>query len=402
MIKLKIDNFGPIKHAELDFKKINILIGQQGAGKSCILKIAAFCMWLEKVYLSGEIDDLQRGISQKEFVEKHLLEFYKLDEYAVVAENKYSTISFNDNDNIKICVYFKQNDDKWIDIELINKPKSSHKIAYIPAERFLVSAIPNLLELRIRDNDIYKYLVDWEYAHRCFPINNKLKILKLKANFYYDEGSRTDYLEIKDNKKTKTIRLANAASGFQSVIPICVLINYYLGNNGTLSLVMQKRVRELHDLIKQFSNDDTLEKDLTERIKYIRDNRNCNIFLEEPEANIFPDTQNDLVRWLITAFNNGFDNSLFIATHSPYILSAFNNLIQASNSSNDSNIAEIQNIMQMKQFVNFEDISVFEVADGTVKDIKNYEMRIIDANAIDSVSDLINEQFSKLLQYEGD
>ena len=44
MIKLKIDNFGPIKHAELDFKKINILIGQQGAGKSCILKIAAFCM----------------------------------------------------------------------------------------------------------------------------------------------------------------------------------------------------------------------------------------------------------------------------------------------------------------------------------------------------------------------
>ena len=57
--------------------------------------------------------------------------------------------------------------------------------------------------------------------------------------------------------------------------------------------------------------------------------------------------------------------------------------------------------MQMKLFVNFDDISVYEVSDGTVNDIKNYEMRLIDANSIDSVSDIINEQFSKLLEYEG-
>ena len=58
MPNLKIYNFGPIKNAEFDFKKLNVLIGQQGTGKSCVLKIMAFCLWLEKIYLSGEITDL--------------------------------------------------------------------------------------------------------------------------------------------------------------------------------------------------------------------------------------------------------------------------------------------------------------------------------------------------------
>ncbi len=379
MIKLKIDNFGPIKHAELDFKKVNILIGQQGAGKSCILKIAAFCMWVEKVYISGEIDDLQRGISQREFVEKHLLEFYKLDEYAVVADNKYSTISFNDNDNIKIFIDFKAADDNWMNIVEIEKPTAQKRVAYIPAERCLVSAIPNLLEIRLNDTCILNYLVDWEHGHKYYTEKNRLDILGLNAEFFYDPGSRTDYLLIKDHGVSKVIRLSNAASGFQSVVPICVLTEFYLNNDDTLS------VRE-----KMSAPNNT-----------IAHKRDCSLFLEEPEENIFPETQYRLIKWLVSTFNNGFNNSLFMATHSPYILSVFNNIIQAANSANDNNITEIQDIMQMNHFVGFDEISVYEVADGKVNDIKNYEMRLIDANSIDSVSDVINEQFSKLLEYEG-
>lgn len=379
MIKLKIDNFGPIKHAELDFKKVNILIGQQGAGKSCILKIAAFCMWVEKVYLSGEIDDLQRGISQREFVEKHLLEFYKLDEYAVVADNKYSTISFNDNDNIKIFIDFKAADDNWMNIVEIEKPTAQKRVAYIPAERCLVSAIPNLLEIRLNDTCILNYLVDWEHGHKYYTEKNRLDILDLNAEFFYDPNSRTDYLMIKDNGVPKVIRLSNAASGFQSVVPICVLTEFYLNNDDTIS------VRE-----KMSATNNT-----------IAHKRDCSLFLEEPEENIFPETQYRLIKWLVSTFNNGFNNSLFMATHSPYILSVFNNIIQAANSANDNNITEIQDIMQMNHFVGFDEISVYEVAEGKVNDIKNYEMRLIDANSIDSVSDIINEQFSKLLEYEG-
>lgn len=378
MIKLKIDNFGPIKHAELDFKKVNILIGQQGAGKSCVLKIAAFCMWVEKVYLSGEIDDLQRGISQKEFVEKHLLEFYKLEEYAVISEDNFSTISFNGS--INIYIKFNKIDDNWIQIKKNDLNAVTKRVAYIPAERVLVSAIPNLLQIRLLDTCILNYLVDWEHGHKYYTDKNRLDILGLNAEFYYDPNSKTDYLLINDNGVSRVIRLSNAASGFQSVVPICVLTKFYLENDNTISV--REKISETHN-------------------NYIAHNRDCSLFLEEPEENIFPETQYRLVRWLISAMNNGFDNSLFIATHSPYTLSVFNNLIQAATSANDTNIADIQNIMQMKQFVNFDDISVYEVTDGTVNDIKNYEMRLIDANSIDSVSDIINEQFSKLLEYEG-
>ncbi len=49
----------------------------------------------------------------------------------------------------------------------------------------------------------------------------------------------------------------------------------------------------------------------------------CDIFLEEPEANLFPPTQSNLVEWLLTMTTGEQPNNLFIATHSPYILNAF-------------------------------------------------------------------------------
>lgn len=48
MKKLTIHHIGPIKHVELILKRINVIIGPQSAGKSCILKIACFCAWAEK------------------------------------------------------------------------------------------------------------------------------------------------------------------------------------------------------------------------------------------------------------------------------------------------------------------------------------------------------------------
>ena len=47
------------------------------------------------------------------------------------------------------------------------------------------------------------------------------------------------------------------------------------------------------------------------------------IFLEEPENNLFPPTQVRLVDWLLklTEGDNGAD--LFVATHSPYMMTAF-------------------------------------------------------------------------------
>ena len=53
------------------------------------------------------------------------------------------------------------------------------------------------------------------------------------------------------------------------------------------------------------------------------ENDHSEIFLEEPENNLFPPTQCQYVRWILDRiFDKARKNFLFITTHSPYILSS--------------------------------------------------------------------------------
>ncbi|MFN7218169.1 AAA family ATPase [Microcystis sp.] len=49
--------------------------------------------------------------------------------------------------------------------------------------------------------------------------------------------------------------------------------------------------------------------------------------IEEPEAHLFPIAQKHLIELLAIMVNRNEDNQLIITTHSPYILSVFNNLL---------------------------------------------------------------------------
>ena len=46
----------------------------------------------------------------------------------------------------------------------------------------------------------------------------------------------------------------------------------------------------------------------------------CEVFLEEPEENLFPPTQQILMKTLLNQVQRQKGNTLFISTHSPYIL----------------------------------------------------------------------------------
>jgi hypothetical protein len=51
-------------------------------------------------------------------------------------------------------------------------------------------------------------------------------------------------------------------------------------------------------------------------------NHFCDIFLEEPEENLFPPTQTQLINWLLEITEGPHASNLFIATHSPYVLTS--------------------------------------------------------------------------------
>ena len=130
--------------------------------------------------------------------------------------------------------------------------------------------------------------------------------------------------------------------------------------------------------------------------------------IEEPELNLFPETQKGLVSFLTenTYKNN---NSLTVNTHSPYILMALNNLIEADNvlkelkkGKTDNKILserkeEIKKIVKSEKFIDFDDIAVYYIhSDGTAEDIKDYENRLINAEKIDSVSDIFADEVDAL------
>lgn len=122
------------------------------------------------------------------------------------------------------------------------------------------------------------------------------------------------------------------------------------------------------------------------------------LLFEEPELNLFPIKQKKLIDYLISKIST-LNHKLIITTHSPYILSALDNLIFAKNAFNEhpESKEKIKSIISEDKWIDYNEISVYEVRnDGKVYSIKNEEFKSIDANAIDSVSDVISEEFDKL------
>ena len=53
-MKLEIKNFGPIKEGKIETKKVTVLIGNQGSGKSTVAKLLATFCWIEKYVFRTE------------------------------------------------------------------------------------------------------------------------------------------------------------------------------------------------------------------------------------------------------------------------------------------------------------------------------------------------------------
>ena len=138
--KLIIQNFGPIKHVELDLKKVNVLIGDQGTGKSTIAKVLAILLQI------GDKDDINKFNRLLE--EQSISLFFKKDSYiSFVASThtitiKYDSLIFVDSENTLVKkneIETRENLDSFV--------KGAFNLSiypikcYIPTERQLVQYI---------------------------------------------------------------------------------------------------------------------------------------------------------------------------------------------------------------------------------------------------------------------
>ena len=398
MKRLIIRNIGPLKDVDIALSKINLIIGPQSTGKSCILKIASFCAWLEK---SISLNQDVRNFLTREFIDVHLLAFHNLQGYI----NDDSFFEY-ETDVMKFSFSFKENKNQfnWKDGQWEYKRS---KIAYIVAERNVLSVIPNWFDIDFPNNSIRYFMKEWQNARNN---NVQLPILNTGIDYKYDKERGTDRIILNNGKE---FSLLNASSGLQSLVPLFVFIDYIAKDIFMIDIQSIKdqdaKVNLLYRLKENHPSGDYVYIDkheiaiASDDLHRIIDNftkyDHSDIYLEEPEENLFPETQRDLVNWLAETVNGERNHSLFIATHSPYVMSAFNNLIQAGDIIEESleKKDEVENIIGGHRAIRYDDVTAFAISDGSVHSIKDDELRLISPSELDTVSDDIANVFNQLI-----
>ncbi len=338
---LSLRNFGVIQSLEnIEIKRFTVFIGKSGAGKSTVAKLLAILGSL-KAFWNGN-----RDIAALQAEWHRQLGIYTLSDY------------------LQADTYLRWQQGAW-HFELKDGQLSASEpipfnrpTVYIPAERAFLSvageAMFSLVLNRVPISDtLLEFGALFESARKHFKQYN---LPLLGIDYHYKNG--LDYIQPKGTERLVLLR--QSASSHQAVVPMYM------------------------------------------NMAYCRSQNKQNLFvIEEPELNLFPSAQQAFLSYISeTCLFARPNNQVIVTTHSPYILTSINNLIQAFEAfkQKPERDPEIVALVPTEQWLRFEEVSAYYMDNGTAKNIMNVESRLIIDGAIDGASDDINTIFSKLMQ----
>ncbi len=416
MARIEIKNLGPIKEAKFDLNKVNVFMGPQSSGKSTIAKIISFCTWLEKKYSRDYrkiIDDTKTIDYIGELKTYHrLTDVYFPENASFAFDGEGIAFSYNcdflsESSFIIKEEYFLNNTNtkKWQIGLKKSARRQGDKVIYIPSERNFVSAIYNLNEY-LRDKDLIQDFVNnWYEAKRKYSKERKLQILDLGVQ-YHNDGEDIDRLTL-DNGKELTLQ--TASSGLQAVTPLITLFDYIANGiyNESRPMSVSERdelIKQYNDMVKQRNEGDTKIKaeDLHTLFDIIvsKNYQQSQLIIEEPEQNLFPTTQRDLIYYMLRVLKESERNHrLTFTTHSPYILYALNNCMMGYLVEDNMPEDEREELPSKNSFINPELVSVWQIKDGGIVDIKNKETGTIGKHYFNGIMNEVMEEYYDMLTY---
>lgn len=147
--------------------------------------------------------------------------------------------------------------------------------------------------------------------------------------------------------------------------------------------------------------DENIQRKIEVLIHFFFNTRFINI-VEEPEQNLYPESQGKVLYVLLECMNSNKDNQLIITTHSPYILSYLTLTAKAFELLSRGVPADkIEKIVPEKSAVSGDKITIYETKeDGSITKLSPYENLPSDENLLNKAMAEGNENFSELLDLE--
>lgn len=92
-------------------------------------------------------------------------------------------------------------------------------------------------------------------------------------------------------------------------------------------------------------------------------------------------------------------DTLLLTTHSPYIMTSINNLIQANNASlePDADVERLTKVVPRKSWISYTDVNAWAIERGYITSINDDEAQLISTDDLDRASDIISDEFNQLL-----
>ena len=119
--------------------------------------------------------------------------------------------------------------------------------------------------------------------------------------------------------------------------------------------------------------------------------------IEEPESNLFPESQK-LVIELISLIA-GAGNAVLLTTHSPYVLGTVNNLLYADIVGKHS-VQKTAQVISRCKWIDSTSCTALFMENGHVEDCMDQELMQIDNSLLDQISHGINKEYDVLFAIE--
>jgi hypothetical protein len=411
MRKLTVKNFSVIKEAELEFGKITVLIGPQASGKSLLCKLAYFLGQIVPEVLNGLAlarftnEKLLEVIAQ-EFTERFPPRSWGSARGEIAFSSELLTANIDVFPSEERCV--PKIDDKtlrrfreWVELHRaegsakeVTRALRTEKVGavgpfrfdesvYIPTGRAFFST-PNRGFASISSKNLdwitqrFSNEIDWEYRAMLEPAGPSSDLLPqfvedvrgiLGGRITHENGT----LFFKSTRDGSELPFQWLSSGTQEMLPL---------------------MNPLSNLVYNVSvNPANVWEHFSPKIGPI--------YVEEPELSVFPGTQYELIKlfaWL--ASEKRLEFPFVITTHSPYILTAFNNLLEAGQvaKAKPELKDEVAKILPERYWIKEGDFNAYAIEDGVLTSIVAKDTGLVSANYLDQVSETIGVEFDELLR----